>query len=743
MKTKLDRTLGLYSSLTISIGTMIGSAIFVLAGTSYNSAGPSASLAVFLAGIAALFTAFSFAELVTIIPTAGGGYAYTRDATNNGVLGFITGWGFWLGYAMSCGLFALGFGNFLNYFFPFIPQMLGAYMLIFYVMFTNIKGVENSGKLQNIITTGLILILVAYIIYGVFFVNPDIQKPFFPNGLKGTFSAMGFLYITYIGYGLITTASEEVINPEKTIPKAIMISVVFVTIIKSAVFLIGSSIIRWEMLIPSYTNTPLIDTAFKIAGRAGGYLFAVAGIFATVSSINTAMMASSRTSFALARDNHLPIIFKNINKKSKTPIFSILIVTLIVLISTTIRDLEHISTVTSIFSLVGYSFVNLSLIIFRRKMPDKKRTFKVPFYPLTPILGIIVNIFLILQLIMSDYLAILIASIILLFGIIYYYLLLPKLKEAPKVISTQPVPALQYKKRVDLRKDYNILLPVASPRSLKPLIELAMCIGNSYNSSIYPLHIIDVPEVIPLDSKYDDFKDGVEKYEDIIADLKIVANDNKYVSEPLLVMSRNVIKALKHTAVDINADLVLMGWHHSGVAYRMLGGIVYKSLEELPQKVGIYKKGNNTEIKRILYPYGGGFHSQGAAQIVKRIAESSNAEIVILRVVEEGLSESEYNKIKEVMSTGLEDLDLKGEIKIKPIKKSKVCTIIEESRSYDLLVMGASNEWGVKEHITGSVTDKIMEKIDCNGLVIRKYNPLMQKKRVRNILSKVKNYFSE
>ena len=113
----------MYSALMISIGTMIGSAIFVLAGTSYATAGPGASLAIFLAGIAAVFTGLSFAELVTVIPKAGGGYVYVKEATGNNIIGFICGWGFWLGYAMSCGLFALGFGNFVHYIFHFIPQM--------------------------------------------------------------------------------------------------------------------------------------------------------------------------------------------------------------------------------------------------------------------------------------------------------------------------------------------------------------------------------------------------------------------------------------------------------------------------------------------------------------------------------------------------------------------------------------------------------------------------------------------
>ncbi|MEJ6950534.1 amino acid permease [Natronospora cellulosivora (SeqCode)] len=745
MQKKLDRTLGLYSAITISTGTMIGSAIFVLAGTSFETAGPAASLAVFLAGIAALFTAFSFAELVTFIPTAGGGYAYARDATDNGILGFMAGWGFWLGYAMSCGLFALGFGNFLNYFFPFIPQMIGAYALIFYVMITNIKGVENSGKLQNIITTALLILLTLYSIYGAFFVDVSKQRPFFPEGLglSGTFTAMGFLYITYIGYGLITTASEEVINPEKTIPKAIMISLALVTVIKTAVFFIGSSIISWDNLVPAVTDTPLINTAIVIAGRMGGYLFAMAGIFATVSSINTAMMAASRTSFAIARDNHLPRIFRNIHPKTKTPIASILAATLIVVISTAIRDLEHISTVTSIFSLLGYSLVNLALIIFRKKRPDAKRHFKVPFYPITPILGIAVNIFLVFQLLLSDFLAMSVAVAILIIGVVYYYLLLPKLKDAHKVITTEPIPKLQFKDNIEMDKAYKILIPIASPYSFEPLVDIGAKIGGPINSKILPVHIMDVPEVIPLDSRYNDLREGVEQTENIFKNVKEIAAKNKNVVEPLLVMSRNVNKSIKNCADESNANFVLLGWHSSGLAYRMLGGITHRALEELPYNVGIFKNGNNDEINKILYPYGGGFHSQEAAQIVKRIAESTAAKMTFLRVIDEEITDQEKEKIKDVMLKSVNTLGIDGEIKIVNKEHSIVSTIVKEANRYDLIIMGATAEWGVKEHITGSTTDKIMEKIDCSGLIIRRYNPLLRKKKVRGVFAKFKKHVLE
>jgi len=741
MKKQLDRTLGLYSALTISVGTMIGSAIFVLAGTSYRMAGPSASLSIFLAGIGAFFTAFSFCELVTVIPRAGGGYAYAREAAGRGIIAFITGWGFWLAYAMSCGLFSLGFGTFLNYFFPFIPPMLGAYVLIFYVMLTNIKGVENTGNLQNWITTLLILLLGGYIVVGVFFLDLGHQKPYFTHGMDGMFSVVGLLYMTYIGYGLITTASEEVINPEKTIPRAILISLVIVTFIKTAVFFIGCSVIVWTDLLPTVTRTPLTDTAVKMLGQTGGYLFALAGIFATVSSINTAMLASARTSFAMARDNSLPAVLGNINAKTHTPIASVLMAAVIVTVTTSIRNLEHISTVTSLFALTGYSFVNLALIIFRRQHPKRKAAFQVPFYPLTPILGIVFNMLLVVQLMRNNPVALLIAVGISAFGVAYYYMLLPRLRNASKIMTTNPIPTVQLANG-NIGANYKVMVPVASLTTVQELIAMARLI-NGTGGQVQPVHVIEVPEVIPMDSQYySDFVKGGERYQRILDDVGVIAAQYSDVCEPVLMLSRKIRRGLTQLASQLQPDLVLLGWHPSGMVKMMHGGVAHQVLESLPVDVGIYKKGSSPTIKRILCPYGGGMHSQGTVQMAKRISTIADAKVTLLHVVDEGTPVTELVKIDKILNSSLAELGIDGDVWI--VENASIWQgIIAAATGYDLVIMGVGSEWGFSEYITGRRSDLVMEKITCHGLIIRKHNSLLKVKSVRRKWIKLKTMLWE
>lgn len=748
MRQKLDRSLGMFSATTIGIGTMVGSAIFVLAGTSFEAAGPAASLSVFLAGIAAIFTAFSFAELVTVIPKAGGGYAYVREATTNDLISFICGWGFWLGYAMSCGLFAIGFGNFLNYLVPFIPELVGTYILIFYIISTNIKGMENSGKLQNIITIGLLVLLLGYVLYGFTFMELEKQSPFFPEGISGMFHAMSLLYMTYIGYGLITTASEEVVNPSKTIPRAIIVSIIIVIFIKTAAFFVGSGLIYWENLLPGITKTPLTDTAEIIGGTIGGKLFALAGILATVSSINTAIIASSRTSFALARDYKLPAVFKIINDRTKTPIFSILFAGLIIIISVSIRNLEHISAITSIFSLLGYSLVNIALIIYRRKRPELERSFKAPLYPLSPVIGILLNLFLVIQLGINNLFSLIVSTSVILAGVLYYYLGIPWLKSAPKGISPLDIPAIPAHDSLttlpkNKKNHKKIYVPVANPDTLETLVNFGKNIAKSEeNTVVIPLHAANVPDTIPLDSGYyGELQETIEGWQQVLGKLRKFEQEESLYIKPQVIFSRDTTHGIVSSIENHSNTFVVMGWHAHDLAYDITGGMVTSMFEQAPADIGVLKNNNNhdlKEINNILFPYGGGRYSQSTAKIVKRIADAFQADVTIMRVVDQIDSISEEIEYKEQIQYAMKNLTNNFDVETK--QGELVEEVVNLSGEYDLIILGASLDWGLKDYITGIRSDEIVENAICPVLVVKTYHNTLQRKDVRYYGRKLKNF---
>ncbi len=745
MAKKLDRSIGLFSAVNIGIGTMIGSAIFVLVGTSMDLAGPSAFISVGLAGIAAIFTAFSFAELVTVIPTAGGGYVYVKEASHNGVLGFLTGWAFWLGYAMSCGLFAIGFGTFVSYFFqqigvPF-PPSIASYGLIIAFVVINIRGAKNSTEVQNWITSILLLILFAYIGFGIFHIQPDKLTPLFPKGLKGTISSISILYITYIGYGLITTMSEEVKNPEKTIPRSIFISTIIVVGIKTLVFFIAAGIVSWTMLTPTSTNTPMIDTAVILVGPWGGYLFAFAGLLATVSSINTAILASSRTSYALSKDRRFPNAFSTINRFTKTPVLSILMAGLIAAISTSLQNLERISTITALFSLIGYSFVNIAVIQLRKQKPAAKRAFKVPFFPYFPVIGTVINVILIFQLIGSDYASVFSSLGILLLGALYYYILYPRIQNLPKGISPAVLPTITPKSLDYCKDQYNILLPLGNPKTAEALLHMSFMIAKgSLCSAVTPIHVAELPDAIPINSKYTEFKSILNNFEALNTVTQKVSKQYNMETEALLIYSRKRTEAIDHFVKENDVDFTLIGWHKSGLAYNMLNGMVPHLLKSTIPYIGIYRpvQGHTEKIRRILFPYSGGLYCKASASIIKRIAAANNSFVTLLNIVDKDSSFEERIEIQQVFLKSLQSLHVNGEIKtIEKSTMSRTSIIIEASEDYDLLVLGMEAGWGIRESVTGFSTDTVTEHSHCSVLLIREGSLVTNSRFFRRILDSI------
>lgn len=737
MQPSFDRTMGLFSSIMIGVGAMIGSGIFVLAGISYEAAGPAASLSFFLAGVAALLTGFSFAELVTIIPRTGGGYAYVREAAGGGITGFLAGWAFWLGYALSCGLFALGFGKFLNYFVPAIPQMAGAYGLIVYVLATNIRGTRKASLLQNVITVLLVLLLGIYIVRGFWQMDTALMSPYFPLGTAGMFRVMGYLYMTYIGYDLITTASEEIVNPEKTIPRAILISTGVAIVIKTASFLVGSGILPWQQLVPSVTPTPLTDTAVVMfRSRTGGHLFALAGIFATLSSINTGVMASSRTSFAMSRDGYFPSLFRMINRRTSTPVFSLLVSGVLVAGATGVRNLEALSTVTTMFALMGYTLVNLALFRFRRTLPDAHRAFRVPLYPLTPILGILVNGFLLVQLTLSDFLAVLLALAVTGVGVMYYFLLLPRLPAAPKGVSTRDLPEIHPQMLRYRPGSGNIVIPVFRQSHPEPLLNFAAHISRGEPDTITTvIYVVETGSVLPLPAPYEEYQQEVLRNDLLARRLLTAGAEDPERLQVRIRFSHKGEKTIIDAVTQEDNPFILVGWESPQLFHNNIRGVLTHMMERIPADFGILRdnRARPEEFREILFPYGGGPYSQRTAAIVRRLARAFGARVTLLRVIDPDTPETEEAGIREQMDRIALQICDRARAEI---RRGELQAIVETvSGHYDLLVLGVSLDWGIREYLTGVRTDTMARTARCPVLLVKSYQSILQRKGLRRMLN--------
>lgn len=283
-RVEFKRSLGLFMAVMIGIGAMMGPGIFALPGELAHIAGPLSVLVYLVMGLFTVFTALNYSELGAAIPIAGGGYSFTSRTLPQPVA-FFTGWFFWIGNTLGCALYAIIFAlTVRTYFWPAANLALVA--LITTVVFTaiNLRGMSESIMVITVMNLIELAILVGVAILGAFRIEAPNLLPFAPLGWSGFIPGMALIYISYVGFELITVASEEIINPGKTIPRAILITLAVGIVIYVFVILVMMGTVHYTELAKS--DVPFIFVAEKLFGDWGRWAAVLATIMASLSAFS-------------------------------------------------------------------------------------------------------------------------------------------------------------------------------------------------------------------------------------------------------------------------------------------------------------------------------------------------------------------------------------------------------------------------------------------------------------------------
>jgi len=424
--TELRRTIGFWGATGIGIGAIIGTGIFVLIGVASGIAGPGVILSFIIAGFVALLTGLSTAELSSFIHESGGSYIYTTKAFG-AFPGFVVGWMKSFDYIVGASAVSVGFAAYFTYFVG-IPSTTGTLVIVATVwplvlMLLNMKGLQEASWTNNLLVALKILALVIFIVAGAAALigsgNYSNYHPFFPQGFSGVMSGAAIIFFAFIGFNTIAVMAEEVKNPEKNVPRAILFAFAVCTIIYIGVSLVAVGIVNWEALRSS--SAPLEFALKNITDNIFILQFvAISALFATTSVIMASIMGGSRALFAMARQGVLPKVLSTISRQS-VPVFTILLSGFIIsgIVLVTDGNLDWLASLFNFGTLLTFFFINLSLLRLRKLMPDAKRSFKVPLYPYTPVFAMISCIILAFYLNAN---AVITAVFFLVTGIVVYYL---------------------------------------------------------------------------------------------------------------------------------------------------------------------------------------------------------------------------------------------------------------------------------------------------------------------------------
>jgi basic amino acid/polyamine antiporter, APA family len=393
----MKKTLGTLDIFSLASGAMISSGLFILPAVVYPLAGPGIIVSYLLAALLVIPAVFAKTELATAMPKAGGAYFFVNRSMG-AFFGTFAGLAAWFSLSLKSAFAILGIGIVLAPHFGGSPEMIKLIATGFAVFFCilNIVSVKHTSRLQVILVIGLITILAVYILTGFTHINIQNYSPFLPEGGKSLFLVAGIIFVSFGGLTKIASVAEEIKDPGKTIPRGMFTAFIVVTIIYILTVFVTVGVLNSSQF--AQTLTPLSRGAEIMVGRWGFIFLEIAALMAFMTTGNGGLLAASRNPLAMARDNLLPNVISSVNPKTNTPIIAVVTTTVFMIICIQLLNLEQLVKVASTMKLILFAFVNFSLIIMREsKILTYRPKFKSPLYPWVQIAGIVLYIFIILN----------------------------------------------------------------------------------------------------------------------------------------------------------------------------------------------------------------------------------------------------------------------------------------------------------------------------------------------------------
>ncbi len=427
---KLKRRVSLFALTVYGVGNVLGAGIYALIGEVVGKTGNLSWLAFILASITGALTGLSYAELSAMYPKSAAEFVYTEEAFKKRRLSFILGWIIIFSGILSASTVALAFGGYLSDLIN-IPSIflniIFAIILVLILSIINFIGIKTSTRTNILFTlieaSGLIIIIIIG-----FFGKQEPNYFILPSGSSFAviFSAVALIFFAYIGFEDIANIAEEVKEPQKNIPKAIIYSIIITTILYCFTAIAVVSILPYGDIADA--DAPLNSVAKEILGPGGGIVMSFIALFATANTVLIMLIVTSRMMYGMARDKALPEGLSRISPKYRTPIIAVLLTMGFTIIPILFGDISLVAHATVFGVLINFILVNISLLALRKKKPDLERPFKlkpsIKGYPVIALLGSIICIALLFT---FNWYIILIQIIIILCGIVVFYAMKSKI----------------------------------------------------------------------------------------------------------------------------------------------------------------------------------------------------------------------------------------------------------------------------------------------------------------------------
>ncbi len=719
-KRTLKRQLNLLQVVMLGTAGTLGSGVFILTGHAASVAGPAAIWAVLIAGILSFSIALNYCELATTYPETGGAMTYVREAWGKGLLAFLVGSMDCISSTFYTALSAVGFAYSVSVFVPALRESalaigavaIGA-ILVFVIL--NILGVTKVGNIQVVMGGSLLVAFAIYLVAGFTMPNGFSTATLLPTGrwfastdpmtnIGVILKTIALIYAMYVGFEVIADDAEEVKNPTKTIPMAIMISLFLIVVVYTLVVTVAmgtSSTIAGS-------ETAISDTVQMFLGTPGATMIGIAGMVGALTSINSSMLSATRESFTLSRDGNWPAFLSRLNRV-RVPYNAILVIGAASMFVTLIGAVDFLSYITS----GGYLFVlllsNLSMITLRKKYPFIHRPFKVPAFPLTPIIASLVCVIVLRY---SEVRALIFMAGILAIFTAYYFIKLG-------VESWQA----EHKRSMDPGR-YRLVVPIQDASGLENVVRLGTRIANADNEmNLCLLQVVDREATKDEQAREKLLRSRQYMLEKFI---KYAVERNVPMYSKTVSGSSTADGIIDEMRGDNNVRLLLFKWPVDEEGQREFGENLDAIIRSGLTNVGVLFDRGIDRIENILVPVGGGLHSKLAISLAEKLAQADHGTIDFMRVVDVDLDDELYEDqmafLQEVVMTELGNIPGNANLHIIRGEDPASAIVAEaQDRDYDLIIIGSFEGQAKPGLPFGEVVDKVVRGSNTSVLVLRQH----------------------
>ena len=735
------RSLDFKVAYAIGLGTMIAAGIFSLSGVAVARIGSSAVVAFVIAALVAGITAASYSEFASIYAENGGGYLFSSRTFDSDYLTYFVGASLFLGYTGTTAFYLATMGEWWQRFvFPEawgIPHGTTPIATALLLGLLNARGTEESGTFQVVVTSAKVGVLVAFIGGAFAFAGPAKATGTFASSFQvepvGIVSVAALAFITFFGFSAIAASAGEIIEPRKTVPKAIATSIVSVVVLYTFVIVAMVNSPVPAEVVARLGETAMGRVAAAFLGPVGRWLIVVGAIFSMVSASNASILAATGIGSLMGEQGQAPRLLQRIHPEYETPTWSITlatatIVALILAFSGGIPAIEvagreltfHLSALTGFATfnlLLPLSVVNVALIYSRRRFPDVERPFSVPLVPVVPILGVIANVGLIGNLPVTG----VVVGVVVVVSLLAVYAVWGGAPETGELFERVAEPRAHAADQTgpaavpdgesgtdDHDEQFRILVPVARPSRAPAYVrfasQLAEARADTDESLIQVVTITQLPEQTQFEALQETAGRRVDAIE---RELDGVETPVDYTVEGHV--CRDIAFDILQTARNDGADLVLMGYpeNHPEIATTVQ--------HQSPCDV-LYAHGlpEDPRLDVVTVGAGGGPHHNALLTLVNDLG-LKGAVVNLVSVRPTGDSGTD-----EAVEETLDRLSESVERSVDEIEADFVATgLVDAARTNGgVLFLGATRTRGLRRWVFGGTPDRVIERADDVPVVV-------------------------